>query len=100
MKRTTTKRTISRGMNPLAIATIGATFSPFAYSDRDTGRTLTTVPTAQLASHEFLPLPDGRMAHVIDGRERAIVPPEGLAEYARAWPQCAALAKALGAADR
>lgn len=75
---------------------IGFSHSALAYADQN-GAPVTAMPTPMLAHHHFFATPDGQLGHNIDGKLRAIVPPEGMAEYARLWPDCADLAKELGA---
>lgn len=40
-----------------------------------------------MAMHYFATTGDGQLAHYIDGRLRATVPPEGWADYAKTWPE-------------
>jgi hypothetical protein len=84
--------------SPLATVNVGTSFSPLAYCDAN-GRPATIMPTPTLAVHHFEARADGQMEHHIDGRLRAIVPPEGLADYARYWPDCLAVARTLASAD-
>ena len=101
MKKATRKRATALDLsNPFALATIGTSFSPAAYCDRETGRPVTTLPQPELATHVFEPTGDGCLRHSVNGRERAIVPPEGLDDYALTWPACADLARTLKRADR
>lgn len=73
---------------------IGFSVSPDAYVNAD-GVPVATMPTPILAHHRFYRTDEGAMAHDIDGRLRAIVPPEGLEDYVRCWPAAAELAAAL-----
>lgn len=84
----------ARKHSGLSIVTTGASASARVYGD------LSAMPSIGLCAHEFRPLPDGRLAHFMDGVLRAEVPPEGLRDYADAWPDCKPLADALLAADR
>jgi hypothetical protein len=40
------------------------------------------------AWHTFRRADDGQLEHLLDGRLWATVPPEGMRDYARTWPQC------------
>lgn len=80
------------------LATYGVAFSALAYCDAN-GRPVTTLPPAELASHVFEATADGCLLHTIDGFARALVPPEGIADYARCWPACEPVARELIAAD-
>ena len=76
MKKATRKRATALDLsNPFALATIGTSFSPAAYCDRETGRPVTTLPQPELATHVFEPTGDGCLRHSVNGRERAIVHP-------------------------
>jgi hypothetical protein len=86
-------------IGPLAIATPGVDVSAVAYQDED-GRLNTTPPRPQLAMHEYVANKDACLEHYIDGQLRATVPPEGLEDYARAWPDCKPVVKQLRAADK
>lgn len=44
-----------------------------------------------LGWHRFFETADHQLGHEIDGDLRAVVPPEGMRDYAAAWPQCAEL---------
>lgn len=72
----------------MRIATIAANLSALAYGNAP------GLPVS-LAFHEFDRAPDGRLAHVIDGKLRALVPPEGMRDYAEAWPDCRPLVEQL-----
>jgi hypothetical protein len=82
-------------MPPLTIATYAADVSPTAYTDAD-GNLMTVPPAATLQLHTFAADVDGRLVHSIGGTVRAIVPPEGFADYAKAWPAAAPLIEELG----
>lgn len=41
---------------------------------------------ALLENHTFEASPEGELVHYSDGRLRAVVPPEGFADYLEAWP--------------
>jgi hypothetical protein len=81
-----------------SIATIGTNFSPAAYQGKR-GKLATVPPQPSLAMHEFHANAQGCLEHIIDGHLRATVPPEGLDDYVRTWPDCAPVAKTLKAAD-
>jgi len=78
------------------VITVGVNFSPKAYQDAE-GRAVTVLPSPLLAVHEYAATADGRLLHRIEGRDRALVPPEGLDDYARLWPDCAPVVEALKA---
>lgn len=82
-------------MSRIARVGYGANISPLAYTDRETGQLTSMPPPPQLALHEFRPTDDGGIEHYIDGKLRASVPADALAEYARIWPDCADLAGEL-----
>lgn len=44
-----------------------------------------------MAMHTFSILSNGNLLHEIDGKERAVVPPEGFEAYAESWPDCVAV---------
>lgn len=48
-----------------------------------------------LAIHTFEEAADGQLNHLIDGRLRATVPPEGWADYVRQWPEAGDIVDAL-----
>lgn len=79
----------------LDIATIGANYSPAAYADPETGKPVSTPPQATLAAHRFYETDDHQLGHDIDGVQRAVIPPEGWADYALYWPACAGLVSQL-----
>lgn len=72
---------------------VGINYAPLAYCDQD-GKLVTELPSPQLATHRFSD-EGGQIAHYIDGRLRALVPPEGFDDYARLWPDCAELVVAM-----
>jgi hypothetical protein len=82
-------------MSKLSRIGYGLSVSPHAYTDQETGKLTALPPAAVVALHEFRPAADGHLEHSIDGVLRAIVPPEGLAEYAKAWPDAAELVRAI-----
>ena len=81
-------------MSKLDRVGIGFSHSARAYADKN-GAPVTTMPLPQLAHHHFFATPDNQLGHSIDGKLRATVPPEGMEEYAKTWPDCADLASAL-----
>jgi hypothetical protein len=81
-------------MSKLSIVTIGADVSPMAYADQD-NQPVANMPAPIMSHHQFAETDDGALAHFIDGKLRATVPPEGMEEYARTWPQCIDLASQL-----
>lgn len=48
-----------------------------------------------LGYHMFRASKDKQLEHLIDGELRATVPPEGFADYVKAWPQCADVVRSL-----
>lgn len=48
-----------------------------------------------MAIHTFQVAPDGQLEHIINGRLRATVPPEGWADYATTWPDAQSVIDAL-----
>lgn len=70
--------------------TIGADFAPAAYSPDTSPASPVTIVT-----HRFYATDDGQLAHDMDGRRRATVPPEGWEAYAEQWPACAPVVAAL-----
>lgn len=42
-----------------------------------------------LDRHTFRLAKSGNLEHVIDGEVRAVIPPEGFADYVKDWPQAA-----------
>jgi hypothetical protein len=48
-----------------------------------------------LALHTFETSSDGQLIHLIDGNVRAIVPPEGWADYVQEWPEAQDIVDAL-----
>lgn len=50
---------------------------------------------AVIAIHTFEAAPDGQLNHLIDGRLRASVPPEGWADYCRNYPEAKDIVDAL-----
>lgn len=48
-----------------------------------------------VAIHTFETSGDGQLLHLIDGRLRATVPPEGWADYCREWPEAQDIVNAL-----
>lgn len=83
-----------------SVVTIGNAFSPEAYRAGQGSRGLEVMPRPELVQHEFLARADGQLEHLIDGRSRAIVPPEGFDAYVHCWPAAAPVVKTLKAADR
>jgi hypothetical protein len=86
-------------MDTLAAVVPGLAFSVRAYTDPHTGRLATVLPPLVMAVHEFVARDDGQLEHHIDGRLRAIVPPEGLRDYIEQWPACEPVARTLLRAD-
>lgn len=79
----------------LDIVIIGANASPAAYCDHETGKPVTTMPPIQFSAHRFYETVDHQLGHDIDGVPRAVIPPEGMRDYAACWPACAALVDQL-----
>lgn len=52
-------------------------------------------PNMALCQHTFETTPDGQIMHLTDGELRAVIPPEGWAAYAEAWPVVGELAAGL-----
>lgn len=48
-----------------------------------------------LADHLFTTSDDGQLVHIVDGRLRATVPPEGWADYLREWPEAGGVVDSL-----
>lgn len=72
----------------------GCNFSPAAYRG-----TLPASPVI-LCAHEFRATADGQLAHSMDGRLVATVPPAGFDDYLEAWPACAPVLAELRAAEQ
>jgi hypothetical protein len=69
-----------------AVAVFGAVHSPHSYRDAS-GKPAEVAPTPALGAHVFEEQ-DGDLVHLIDGRERARVPPAGFDDYLKCWPEC------------
>lgn len=48
-----------------------------------------------MAIHTFETSPAGELVHLIDGKLRATVPPEGWSDYAKSWPDAVDVIDAL-----
>jgi hypothetical protein len=79
----------------LDIVGIAPSHSPHAYANSETGAPTTTMPAVSFAHHHFSATPDGQLQHAIDGHVRATVPPEGWADYVKAWPDAQKLVSQL-----
>lgn len=76
------------------LVTVGAAHSPKAYAD-EKGRPVTMAPLPELVNHHFSISDAGELVHAIEGRVRAVIPPEGMREYAELWPDSAPLVKSF-----
>lgn len=77
-----------------SLTTFGANYSGAAYKG--------TLPAASIlmVAHQFDAMPDGQLLHSMDGRQCALVPPEGFDDYVRTWPDCKPVVDALRGAER
>lgn len=76
-------------MSKLDIVTVSTTFKPAAYQGG-------TMPAGlSLAVHCFRAAADGQLEHRIDDKHAAMIPPDGMADYALLWPECADLVRQL-----
>ena len=76
-----------------SLSTIGFNHSPAAYTG-------TTPPRPILAQHQFDATADGQLLHSVDGKQRALVPPAGFADYVELWPACKPVVDDLRGAER
>lgn len=82
-------------MSRIDVMVVGAGHAALAYADRETGKPTATPPAPVFVNHRFYETVDHQLGHDIDGRLVAIVPPEGMKDYAEIWPDCADLVAAL-----
>lgn len=76
-----------------SLITFGANVSGEAYQG--------TLPAAPVlfVGHQFDATPDGQLLHSMDGRQCALVPPEGFDDYVRTWPACKPVVDTLRGAE-